>query len=173
MSAPLTASELKLSMQQVNDLRARHPFEPDLSWAPEVVRTSGWLGANVRYLEEERSRSAAAMRDLMRELGVRRPASPAQALDIFELAIGVFAPDEGFAGTLKRESPTTLRVTNANCPVFEAMERQRWHGFTACASWHRRRGWMDALGVIAHDSILSERKWGDVACEAVIEVKSV
>lgn len=173
MPATGAACELTLSGQQMQDLRARHPFEPDLSWAPDVVRTRGWLDANVRYLEQERSRSTAAMRDLMRELGIDRPASPEQALDIFELAIEVFAPDERFAGTSERESPTTLRVTNQNCPVFEAMERQRWHGFTACPSWHRRRGWLNALGLIAHDSILRERKWGDVACEAVIEVKSV
>lgn len=173
MSAALTASGLALSPRQVNDLRARHPFEPDLSWAPDVVRTDGWLDANVRYLKGERERSTAAMRDLLRELGIDRPASPGHALDIFELAVEVFAPDGGFAGTLERESPTTLRVTNAHCPVFEAMERQQWHGFTACASWHRRRGWMDALGAISHDSILGERKWGDVACEAIIEVQSV
>lgn len=173
MSATLMASELTLNAQQVDDLRARHPFEPDLSWAPDVVRTEGWLDANVRYLEGERRRSAAAMRDLMRALGIERPASPEQALDIFELAIQVFAPADGFTGTLERESPTTLRVTNRECPVFDAIEQQQWHGFTACASWHRRRGWMDALGTVSQDSIFGERKWGDVACEAVIEVKSV
>lgn len=75
MPATLTASGLTLSPRRIEDLCARHPFEPNLGCAPEAVRTEGRLHANVRYLEEERSRSAAAMRGLMRELDIDRPAA--------------------------------------------------------------------------------------------------
>ena len=54
-----------LSPDQIDALRTRNPAVPDQSWVPEVVEREGWAVANLRYLDGERTRSAAAMRDLL------------------------------------------------------------------------------------------------------------
>ncbi len=135
-----TTVPLALTEEQVEALRARHPYAADLSWLPGSVRSDGWLIANVHFLELERQRSADAMRDLMREVDVERVETVEQALDLIELALAVFAPPEGFAGQVKRETPGTIRIENAECPVYRAFEDASWHTVTACPSWHRRRG---------------------------------
>ena len=162
-----------LSPEQIQTLRERHPFVPDQAWVPEFVRSEGWLAANICYLERERQRSATAMRDLMGDLGVAQVQSVAEALDLIEVAVNVFAPESGFAGTVARESDHSLRITNPNCPVYQSFEDAKWLGVTACASWHRRRGWIDALEVVATDFVCGEKKWGDPACECVLEVRGV
>lgn len=173
MVQTLTVRRHSLRPEQIRALRERHPFAPDQAWVPDCVREQGWLTANIRYLEGERRRSAAAMRDLMRGLGVEQVHSAAEALDLIELAVKVFAPETGFAGTVARESDRSLRITNPRCPVYQSFEDAKWLGVTACASWHRRRGWIDALGAVATDFVTGEKKWGDPACESVIEVRAV
>ncbi len=173
MVQTLTVRRHSLSPEQIQTLRERHPFAADQAWIPEFVRVQGWLTANIRYLEGERQRSATAMRDMMRELGVEQIQSAAEAVDLIELAVGVFAPEPGFAGTVAREADCSLRITNPHCPVYQSFQDAKWMGVTACASWHRRRGWIDALGVVATDFVCGEKKWGDPACECVIEVRRV
>lgn len=162
-----------LSPEQVQALRARHPIAPDQSWVPEIVRTQGWEVANVRYLEGERQRYADAMRDLLATLGITGPRDPGEALDLLTLAFEVFASDEGFGGSLTRGPDNELRILNPRCPTHELMEAQGWLGVTACASWHRRRGWLDALGVEASDSVLAEKRWGSPACAATLRINAV
>jgi hypothetical protein len=53
------------------------------------------------------------------------------------------------------------------------MQASGWHSVTACPSTHRRRGWFDALGVDATDTIVGEQKWGDAACATEIEIRQV
>ncbi|MSQ42374.1 MAG: hypothetical protein EXR65_04990 [Dehalococcoidia bacterium] len=129
--------------------------------------------ANVCYLEGERLRSAEARRDLLRERGLTAPRTAEEAIDLIALAVEVFAPDEGFRGRLIQHSGSELRIVNRECPTYSLVEAQNWHGVTACASWHRRRGWFDALGVAASDSVLFERKWGDPACVCLLRVEAV
>jgi hypothetical protein len=169
----MVTASLSLTAEQVETLRERHPYSADLSWLPETVRADGWLTANVQFLELERSRSADAMRDLMRAVGIERVASVEQAADLIELALTVFAPPSGFEGTVEREAPGTLRIENAECPVYRSFEDASWHTVTACPSWHRRRGWIEALGVRASDSVVGEKKWGDAACCSIIDVRGI
>lgn len=173
MVQTLTVRRHSLSPDQIQTLRGRHPFAADQGWIPELVREQGWLAPNIRYLEGERQRSAVAMRDLMRELGVEQVHSAGEALDLIELAVRVFTPEAGFVGTVARESDCSLRITNPNCPLYQSFEDAKWLGVTACASWHRCRGWIDALGVVVTDFVCGEKKWGDPACECVLEVRTV
>lgn len=166
------APAMALRGDQISRLRERHPYAADLSWLDDTLREEGWLGANTRYLEDERRRSAEAMRDLMQELGVERVESAEQAIELIACAAEVFAPPSGFSGRVVRVSPTSLRIANAECPVYQALEDSGWHSVTACPSWHRRRGWIDALGVRASDTVIAEKKWGDAACVAVIDVSA-
>lgn len=165
MTEPLTVRE-----EQVRALRKRYPYALDSSWVGRLARERGWQEANALYLRSERKRSAAAMRDLMRETGVESVRSPGEALDLIALACEVFAPDGGFTGVVTRTSDTTLLIASPRCPVYSEIEAREWLGVTACPSWHRRRGWLDALRVQASDSVLQEKKWGDAACVAAIEV---
>ncbi|TAK76263.1 MAG: hypothetical protein EPO16_07425 [Dehalococcoidia bacterium] len=169
----MIARSFTLAPGQVQELRARHPVTPDQSWVPDVVRTHGWAAANVRYLEGERQRSFSAMKDLLSVLGVDKPRDPDEAIEILALAFEVFAPETGFAGLLRRDPGHKLYVKNRQCPTNALMESQRCFGVTACASWHRRRGWFDALQVDATDSIYSEQRWGSPACSAVLCVYAV
>ncbi len=165
------AEQLTLSEAQVRTLRRRYPAAPDRSWVGKLAARRGWLEANVRYLQGEEKRSAAAMRALMRETGAGRVRSTGQALDLIELACEVFAPDGGFSGMVTRSSDHVLRIADLSCPVYREIESRGWLGVTACPSWHRRRGWLNALGVHASDSVLHDKKWGDAACVAMIEVR--
>jgi hypothetical protein len=169
----MNAGRFVIDEEQVRALRERYPNEPDQSWVPETAHTEGWLAVNRHYLEQERRRSSAAMRALMQALGIDHLASPEDAADLLELAVYVFAPEGGFTGTLTRPTPQTVRIENSSCPTFRLIEQQDWHGVTACASWHRRRGWLDALGVQASDTVLSEQKWGDAACVSVVSIERV
>ena len=169
----MNAGMIAISVDQLKGLRTRHPIEPDQSWVPEVVRKEGWQVANARYLEGERQRYADAMRDLLSVLGIGGPRDADEALDLIELAFEVFAPDEGFAGVLRRRPGGELYLRNAHCPTYALMEAQGRLGVTACASWHRRRGWLDALNVDATDSMLSDRLWGSRACSALLCVRAV
>jgi hypothetical protein len=169
----MVTASLSLTAEQVQALRERHPYAADLSWLPDTVRADGWLTANVQFLEQERKRSAAAMLDLMGVLGVQHVASVEQAVDLLELALTVFAPPAGFSGTVTRDGPGTIRIENAECPVYRAFEDANWHTVTACPSWHRRRGWIEALGVRASDSVVGEKKWGDAACCSIIDVRGI
>lgn len=163
---------LELSEEQVKDLRKRFPYMPSRRWVGTLAQKRGWLVANVTYLEGERKRAAAAMRHLMAELGVSTVTSVEQAAELLVLAFQVFAPENGFFGALERDGGR-VRVEAVDCPVYRALEESGWHTVTACPSWHRRRGWIDALGVEASDTVLREMKWGDAACISLIEVKRV
>ncbi len=170
-STGLNSGPFQLTGDQVRRLRTDHPYGEDLAWVADIVSKDGWLPANVQYLHRERERSAEAMRALMRELGVRRVTWCQGALDLIQLACGVFAPESGFPGTTTRASECELRIENERCAVYQSLEDRHWLGVTACPSWHRRRGWIDAMGVLATDTILAERKWGDPACVTMIEIK--
>ena len=74
---------------------------------------------------------------------------------------------------MRRDPGHRLYVQNAECPTNALMEAQGGFGVTACASWHRRRGWLDALHVEATDSVYSEQRWGSPACSALLHVQSV
>ncbi len=165
------ADQLTLSEEQIHALRRRYPAAPDRSWVGKLAARAGWREANIRYLQGEEKRSAAAMRALMRETGVKAVRSSGQALDLIALACKVFAPAGGFTGVVTRSSDDVLRIADLNCPVYREIESRGWHGVTACPSWHRRRGWLSALGVRASDTVLHDKKWGDAACVAMIEVR--
>lgn len=169
----MVTGQFALSVEAARELRMRHPYAPDQAWVPATLRSEGWEAVNVRYLNGERARATRAMRDLLNSLGIERPQSCEQAADLIALGMEVFAPEAGFTGTVTRSSPTELRMANSVCPAFAAIEQQGWLGVTACPSWHRRRGWLDALGVDATDSVLREKKWGDPACVCVLSVQGL
>ena len=69
-----------------------HPYRVDFPRDAETIRERDRVDTNVAYLEAEKHRAAAAMRDLIREMGVERVRSREEALDLVALACEVFAP---------------------------------------------------------------------------------
>lgn len=162
-----------LTEAQIATLRERFPYQLPAEWVGRLAARDGWQAANRSYLQAEQKRSTAAMHHLMDQLGVHQVHSPDEALDLLELAFRVFANSGDFTGTIARLPGGTIRVEVQRCPVYQALEDADWHTVTACPSWYRRRGWLDALGVTATDSLLGEKKWGDIACVSEIQIKQV
>jgi hypothetical protein len=169
----MQSTPLQVSPEQIEALRARHPLAPDQTWVVESVREGGWTETTRRYLESERQRGHGEMQDLLLELGLAAVTSPEQATDLLQTAVEVYATHDPALVRVERQSPTGVRIEITDCPGYQLMESQDWHGMTACSSWYRRRGWLDALGVDAQDSVLAERKWGDPACVTEIQVTRV
>lgn len=168
----MTTATLGLGLEQVERLRAAHPYP--IAASPDVRASGdGWTQVNRRYLGSARAAGAAAMRDLMQEVGIARPSSVCEAADLLELAILVFTPPEGYAGVIERPRGNLILMANVDCPMFRSLEERNWQGITACSSWHTRQGWYDALGVMVSDSVLREKKWGDRACVAELRVEAL
>jgi hypothetical protein len=162
-----------LSDEQIRVLRSRFPYQLPSEWAARLAAHDGWRAANTIYLNAERKRASSGMRHLMAEVGVDRVRSREEALELFELAFRTFASSDDFTGRIERQPEGALRIEVERCPVYEALEAADWRGVTACPSWYRRRGWLDAMGVQATDSLLGEKKWGDSACVSEIQVQRV
>jgi hypothetical protein len=139
------------------------------SWVTDMARRRRWADANQAFLRHERERGAREMTDLMAALDARRPVSPAAAADLIAAAVELYGGNGDTEWCVERLDPECLRISVTNCPVIQRLESNNWRGVTACGSWHRRRGWYDAMGIYATDSILAESKWGDAACEALID----
>lgn len=167
-------SNLKpLTDEQVQALRQRFQYQLPTEWVARLAARDGWPQANRTYLNGERKRSGVAMRALMDEVGIERVHSREQAIDLIELAFQVFTGGADFTGTIERKADGLLWVEVQQCPVYEALEAAHWHTVTACPSWYRRRGWLDALSVQATDTLLGEKKWGDAACASEIQIQRI
>jgi len=169
---PLCVGNFELPWQEVERLRGGWLSDPAPASAVTESASSGWLEVNRHYLQEQRDRSTHAMHELMEALGVDSVETPGEALDLFEMALRVFSPPEGYRGHTVRKGSNKLVMVNPFCPIFNALEEHNWRGVTACPSWYIRRGWLDALGVEATDFLVTEKKWGYRTCTASISVES-
>jgi hypothetical protein len=160
-----------LSREQASVLRERHPVTLDQAWVPPSAHSVGWVETNRRYLAAERQRGEGEMRDLLAELGLSGPRDVEEAVHLLAQAVDVYATGDAPDALATHTAPGTLRISITACPGYRLMEEQRWHGITACGSWYRRRGWLDALGVDATDSVVAEQKWGDPACVAEVTIR--
>jgi len=138
-------------------------------WVVELAHTKDWRAANEAYLKRERTTGRAEMEHLLSALRIDQPPAAEEAADLIAAALALFLARDGTEGLIEREGPASVRVRICNCPTYRRIEAANWAGVTACGSWHRRLGWYDALGVYPRDTVLAESKWGDAACESVIE----
>lgn len=157
-----------LPSEELESLRREFQLVEPAMWATDLARRQRWQDANEAFLRHERDRGRKDMEHLMAAAGLDRPVSPSTAADLVTAAYELYLPEEGSA-TIERLSEECLLVAIRNCPVYQRIERNSWRGVTACGSWHRRHGWYEAMGIFATDSILRESKWGDEACEALID----
>ena len=143
---------------------------PATEWVIELARERGWEEANRRYLEAMRARGLEEMSALMEDLGVGPPISHEDALELLEAALAIYLPEARVERVTGDDGRALLEIQVRECPTYCQIEESEWHGVTACGSWHRRQGWYQALGVNAQDTVAGEKKWGDAACAALVEL---
>jgi len=151
-------------------LRLRSSARDDTRWVLRLAVKSGWQEANRRYLEAMREQGVEEMSALMKDLGVEGSLSDDEALDVLEAAVAVYLPEAEVERSASERGLSALTIRVRDCPTYARIERSGWHGVTACGSWHRRKGWYQALGIYPADTVVGEKKWGDEACVALVEL---
>ena len=160
-----------LSEETKKALRDKFAAANDTRWVVHLATEEGWKQANRRYLEAMRQRGAEEMVALMEAEGIERPASLDEAIELLEVALGLWA-----AGTTvkrmqhHRKGEAVLEIRVPNCPIHAQLEKTGWQGVTACGNWHRRSGWYQSLRLLAEDTLLREKKWGYGACVARVKL---
>jgi hypothetical protein len=152
--------------QRVSLEREFQTVEPT-AWVVEIAHQKSWREANEAFLQKERAMGRVEMTDLMNALRIERPVSPSQAAGLVATAYRLFLGER--TGDVELADEYTVKLRVCDCPTFRRLEAGKWTGVTACSSWHRRRGWYDAMGAQPLDSVVAESKWGDEFCEAIIE----
>ncbi|MFQ5380879.1 MAG: hypothetical protein ACE5EF_04550 [Dehalococcoidia bacterium] len=160
---------LRLLPETAARLRKQFPVGEDERWVLEEAEKKGWEEANRSFLRWHRERGRAEMTALLEALAIKTPPSLRTATELVALGYETFMLPEGFQGDIDRLTEDSIRISVSVCPVYHKFEQDHWQGVTACGSWHHRQGWYDAMGLTVADDVLSEEKWGDVAC--VCEVR--
>ena len=152
----------------------RHRFRgmEETRWVTELAAQRGWREANRCYLESMREQGVQEMAALMEDLGVSGTVSTEEALELLEAALAIYLPEAKMRRTTDDEGHLAFMIAVRDCPTYARIEQSGWHGVTACGSWHRRQGWYQALGVDALDTVVGEKKWGDIACAALVRLKA-
>lgn len=161
---PSLALPRTLTADRVAELRREFPYQQDEDWVSDVAAASGWPEANRRFLRWHHDRGEAEMRALMDTLAVRGVGRSDVAGSLLRLAYAIFMPHDHFRGNIEALDDDRVRVVVRQCPMFEKLMDADGHGPTACGSWHHRRGWFDAMGIEADDSVYAEQTWGEPAC---------
>ncbi|HEY7270610.1 MAG TPA: hypothetical protein VH951_12365 [Dehalococcoidia bacterium] len=158
-----------LSESQQSTLRREFQTPEPTGWVLELARQKNWREANEAFLQSERARGRDEMAHLMKSFDIAGPVAPDKAASLVAAALELFLGQSPGRSDVELVDPWTVKLRVCDCPTYRRLEASDWRGVTACSSWHRRRGWYDALGVRAEDSVVAESKWGDEACEALIE----
>ncbi len=159
------------SAELVDLLRAQQASESLEARVSDLAESDYWESANSALMGKQRRIAARNMRLLMSVLEVQRADSPEAALDLVEIALEVFTPaGNGDEGGAEREAPERLRVDVVGCPIQETPDAMPFCGTDVCPYWHHRRGWLDALGVRAHDVWLPPKEWRHGSCATIIVI---
>jgi hypothetical protein len=138
-------------------------------WVSEIARQKDWRAANEEFLRHERGAGKTEMQHLMTALGLSPPISAETAADLTVAAVTLLLAPTSTGDFVWRVDERSVRLRICACPTLKRLEAQHGRGVTACGSWHRRKGWYEAMGIRASDSVLAESIWGDEACEALID----
>ena len=160
----------KLTPEARAALRRHVPQAEGTRWVTDLAAKRGWEEANRSYLESTRAQGVEEMSALMEDLGISAVASREEALELLETALAVYLPEAQVERMTDDRGEPALRIGVRECPTYAASEASGWHGVTACSFWHRRQGWYQALGIDVMDTVVGEKKWGDVACAALVQL---
>jgi hypothetical protein len=165
----MTALVESLTEAQRSSLEREFQTPEPTGWVLEIARQKDWRQANEAFLQAERARGRNEMADLLKAFGLKSPVPVDQAANVVAAALELFLGRTTAGSAVELVDGFTVKLRVCDCPTYRRVESTGWTGVTACSSWHRRRGWYDALGIRPEDSVVAESKWGDEACEAVIE----
>ena len=166
----MATSLTTLTPELKDDLRRRFSSTDDLRWVEELAARRGWEEANRSYLESMRERGFQEMSAVMEAAGVGGAVSREDAFQLVEAVLAVYLPEARATRTVDDAGDPVLAIEVQECPTFARIEQSGWHGVTACGSWHRRQGWYQALGMSVVDTVVGEKKWGDVACATLVKI---
>ena len=166
----MMTSPIKLTPKAGEARRRRFSSTDGLRWVEELAARRGWEEANRSYLESMRERGFQEMSAQMEAAGVGGTVSREDAFQLLEAVLAVYLPEARAARTTDDAGDPVLTIEVQECPTFARIEQSGWHGVTACGSWHRRQGWYRALGVSVVDTVVGEKKWGDVACATLVKI---
>ena len=159
-----------LSAETEATLRGRFHSSEDEGSVLRMAARQGWLEANRAYLAAMRGRGTDEMTALMEAAGVASPAALDDAVQLLETALSLWSSGTMVKRLACRKGSVVLEIRVVDCPIYARLQQSGWHGVTACGNWHRRRGWYDALGLMAEDTLLREKKWGYGACVARVHL---
>ena len=162
----------QLAQEALEALEDRFASAGDNRWVAGVAARDGWLAANRAYLAAMRRRGAEEMAMLMEAAGATRPVALPEAVRLLETALPLWASGTRVKPLARKNETVVLEIRVANCPIYAQLHKTGWQGVTACGNWHRRQGWYEALGLIAEDSLLKEKKWGYGACVIRVKLRS-
>ena len=160
-----------LSQEAEDALRIKFGTTENSRSVLRVAAREGWREANRAYLAAMRKRGAEEMAALMEAAGAGGSPSLDDACQLLETALSLWASGTAVKRHAHKTEGTVLEIRVVNCPIYAELQKTGWHGVTACGNWHRRRGWYDALGIIAEDTLLREKKWGYGACVARVRLR--
>lgn len=138
--------------QEFEDLRRR--FEPRAMGPDDAKRAYqlGWSRAQDAYLARERERAHEGMTALMARRGRAAPVDLDDAYDLLELAFRTFNVDGTDPGVTHRdEDGGALVLSVIGCPTQPEPRARAICSERVCPYWHRRQGWIEALGLTATD----------------------
>lgn len=138
--------------QEFEDLRRR--FAPRAMGPDDATRAYqvGWSRAQDAYLARERERAHEGMAELMARRGQAAPVDLDDAYELLELALRTFNADGGEPAVAHRDAEGDALVLSViGCPTQAEPRAQAICSERVCPYWHRRQGWIEAMGLSATD----------------------
>ena len=159
--------------QEFEDLRRR--FAPRAMGPDDAKRAYqlGWSRAQDAYLTRERERARVGMTELMARRGQAAPVELDDAYHLLELAFRTFNAGGVEPGVTHRdEGGGALVLSVIGCPTQAEPRAQAICSERVCPYWHRRQGWIEAMGLTATDRRDPSAAGGAGGCTSVVALRA-
>lgn len=171
MIRPASSEIFELAPEDSERLQKRFSRHDDEAFLSRVAIDEGWDEAVNRYYRWQRIRGRLEMEGLMATLRVSRGMSAACAASLFVLAYQVFMPAETYLEAAERVWDDEARVVAAYNTA-GAAPPSAWSSVIASATWHRRKGWYEAMGVDAIEALPEGPEFVDPALIAEVTFRA-
>jgi hypothetical protein len=164
-------------MEIVQTERERLRAASDAATAASEQRFCGrnWRETGTEYFRAQRQTGLTEMGALLQTLKLAPPLSKDGLSTVLMLASDIFLGAALGDARLIPIQDGGLRLEVAVCPMYHRLLEERSphqpDGMTACSCTSRRQGWYDALQVVGWDEVMTNKKWGDPSCAAIIHIE--
>jgi hypothetical protein len=159
--------------REFDDLRWR--YRPRVMGHDDAERAYalGWPQAQGDYLARERERARQAMTELIARRGLEAPVAIDEAYELLELAFDTFTSGPGGEpGATRRAEAGGLFVSVVGCPTQDEPRAQSMCSERVCPFWHRRQGWIEAMGLSATDMRDADARGLPGGCTSVVVLQA-